>query len=434
MSTFRMLPRCGFRLLNQRSLHTTPRRLAVGVKQSRKQILARRNAADPVIQRKRISIDTPDALPPLFILETDHKAGVLKVDPHKAMEFLKHYQSLHGKSNPGWEAGICIKHGITASDVTQISISVGRCREQAQKALGRRLIDSASAMGDPAATLEIVSDAFRNNQLHSARSGPFLERLGLLAKKEKNVQAMGLLGQILYSQGKTKEAADWLQKAVGGPELPNFSGAAEALVVLGLTLEKNDKEGARKAFSKAALDLDHPSAYFYLSKHVGPEEEDKQMVYLLKAAGAGIPEACHNLGAIELSKNGDQADKKPSDRTYGYAKEWFQVAAEGGFGLSMLNLASICKSQGQTEEGLKWLERAETLPEVRDEATMILLTILAFGTFWEETSHDASLGCKTRGLQGGLTILWEPTWAMGINTDIDRMDLVHQPGLVECLQ
>ncbi|KAA8572131.1 hypothetical protein EYC84_002047 [Monilinia fructicola] len=348
-----------------------PRLLAVNVKPSRKQILAKRNAADPVIQRKRISIDTPDALPPLFILETDHKAGVLKVDPHKAMEFLKNYQTLHGRSNPGWETGICKKHGITASDVTQLSISVGRCREQAQKALGRRLIDSASAMGDPAATLEVVSDAFRNNQLHSARSRPFLERLGLLAKKEKNVEAMGLLGQILYSQGKIKEATDWLQMAVGGPELPTFLGAAEALVVLGLILEKTDKEGAKKAFSKAALDLDYPSAYFYLSKHVGPGEEDDRMIYLLKAAGAGIPEACHNLGAIELSKKGDQADKKPSDRNYGYAKEWFQVAAEGGFGLSMLNLASICKSQGQTEEGLKWLERAEALPEVRDEAVKL---------------------------------------------------------------
>ncbi|KAJ8060882.1 hypothetical protein OCU04_009963 [Sclerotinia nivalis] len=370
MSAFGVIPhlRNGLRLLNKRSIHTTPRLLAVSIKPSRKQTLAKRNAAEPVMIRKRVSIDTADALPPLFILETDHKAGVLKVDPDKAMEFLKNYQNLYGNPNPGWETGICNKHGITASDVTQLSISLGRCREQAQKRLARVLLDSASAMGDPTATLEVVSDAFRNNKLYTARSGAFLERLGILAKKEGNVQAMGLLGQILYSQGKEKEALNWLQKAVSGTELPNFPGAAEALVVLGLILEKSDKEAAKKAFSKAALDLDYPSAFFYLSKHVGPDEEDNRMIYLLKAAGSGIPEACHNLGAIELSKKGEQADKKPSERSYGYAKEWFQVAAEGGFGMSMLNMASICKSQGQTKEALKWLERAEATPEVRDEA------------------------------------------------------------------
>lgn len=247
-------------------------------------------------------------------------------------------------------------------------MSIGRCREQAQKRLARLLLDSASEMGDPAATLEIVSDAFRNNQLNTARSGTFLERLGILAKKQGDVQAMGLLGQILYSQGKAKEARNWLEKAVSGPETPTFPGAAEALVVLGLILERTDREAAKKVFSKAALDLDYPSAFFYLSKYTGPGEEDDRMVYLLKAASGGIPEAHHNLGAIELSKKGDQSDKKPSERSYGYAKEWFQVAAEGGFGLSMLNMASICNSQGQTEEALKWLERAMELPEVKDEA------------------------------------------------------------------
>ncbi|KAM0143827.1 hypothetical protein ACHAP3_001091 [Botrytis cinerea] len=358
----------GLRLLNQRSLHTTPRLFAVSVKPSRKQILAKRNATEPVIVRKRVPINTSDALPPMFILETDHKAGVLTVDPNKAMEFLKNYQSLHGNPNQGWETGICNKHGITASDVTQLSISMGRCREQAQKRLARVLLDSASAMGDPAATLVVVSEAFHNNKLYTARFTPFLERLGILAKKEGNVQAMGLLGQILYSQGREKEARGWLQKAVAGEKSPNFPGAADALIVLGLILEKTDRAAAKKLFSKAALDLDHPSAFFYLSKHVDPEEEDNRMVYLLKAAGAGMPEACHNLGAIELSKNGDQADKKPSERDYGYAKEWFQVAAESGFGLSMLNMASICKSQCQNEEALKWLERAEALPEIHDEA------------------------------------------------------------------
>ncbi|KAI9649492.1 hypothetical protein NHQ30_002069 [Ciborinia camelliae] len=379
MSTSRAIPhfRHGLRLLNQRSIHTTPRLLATSVKPSRKQTVAKRNAADPVKMRKTVPIDSPDALPPLFILVTDHKAGVLKLDPYKAMEFLRDYQICHRKAKPGWETEVCNKHGLTGSDVTQLSISLGRCKELAQKALGRRLIDLASVMGDAAATLEVVSDAFRRNQLHTARSGSFFKRLGILAKKEQNVQAMGLLGQILYSQGKEIEARDWLEKAVSGPEVPTFEGAAEALVVLGLILEKSDKEAAKQVLKKAALDLDYPSAFFYLSKHTGPGEEDDRMVYLLKAAGAGIPEACHNLGAIELSKYGDQAHKKPANRRYGYAKEWFEVAAEGGFGLSMLNLASICKSQGQKEEGMKWLKRAEALPEVHDEAVKMKTSFIA---------------------------------------------------------
>ncbi|ESZ89508.1 hypothetical protein SBOR_10106 [Sclerotinia borealis F-4128] len=369
MSNFGVLAHLqnGLKLLNQRSLHTSPRLLII--KPSRKQILARRDAANPVLQQKRVSISSPDALPPLFILETDRKAGALNVDPHKAIEFLRSYQRVLDEQTSSLRGSdTCSKHGLTASDVTQLSFSLGRCGEQAQKALGRSLIDLASNMGDAGATLEVMSHALRNNQLHTARTGPFLARLGILAKKKENVQAMGMLGRILFSQGKETEAQQWLQKAISGPELATFPGAAETLVVLGLILQKTDKEAAKKIFRKAALDLDDPSAYFYLSQHVGPDEDDERVVYLLKAAGAGLPEACHNLGAIELSKMGDQADKKPTERTYGYAKEWFQVAAEGGFGLSMLNLASICKSQGQIAEGLKWLEQAEALPELRDEA------------------------------------------------------------------
>lgn len=105
----------GLRLFNQRSLHTTPRLFAVNIKPSRKQILAKRNATEPVIIRKRVPINTPEALPPMFILESDHKAGVLTVEPNKAMEFLKNYQSLHGNPNQGWETGICNSKAFSSS-------------------------------------------------------------------------------------------------------------------------------------------------------------------------------------------------------------------------------------------------------------------------------------------------------------------------------
>jgi TPR repeat protein len=180
---------------------------------------------------------------------------------------------------------------------------------------------------------------------------------------------MALLGRVMLTLAKDDDALSWFRQATR--EGVDFDGAAEALVQEGrILLGRKDKEGAEKAFRKAALELDDPSGYFYLSQLQRPGSSEQE-VYLLKAASSGIAEACHNLGSRELEKIKERPKGAESFRDFNMAREWFEVAAAEGFGLSMLNLALICKAGGKDEEGLGWLEKAEDTPGVRDEARRV---------------------------------------------------------------
>lgn len=224
---------------------------------------------------------------------------------------------------------------------------------------------SASALGEKSATFELISSAIRTGSIQEY-DGP-LRHLGVLAKKENDPQAMLLLGKVLYGQNSDNEALEWFQKGTRPPTGHlEWNGAAEALVQEGrILLAKKAPLGARKAFEKAALELDDPTGYFYLSEM---EEfgSEKQQTYLMKASSAGILEAWHNLGAIELGKRRVQPIKRMSD--YGLAREWFLVAASDGFGLSMLNLAVMHRSVEDIDGASRWLEKAMKVDEVAMEA------------------------------------------------------------------
>lgn len=224
---------------------------------------------------------------------------------------------------------------------------------------------SASALGEKSATFELITSAIRTGSIKEYDAP--LRRLGVLAKKEHDPQAMLLLGKVLYGQNGDKEALEWFQRATRPPTgYLEWDGAAEALVQEGrILLTKKATLGAREAFEKAAFELDDPTGYFYLSKM---EEfgSQKQEIYLMKASSAGILEAWHNLGAIELGKRRGQPIKRMSD--YGLAREWFFVAASDGFGLSMLNLAVMHRSVEDINGALEWLEKAMEVDEVAVEA------------------------------------------------------------------
>jgi len=170
-------------------------------------------------------------------------------------------------------------------------------------------------------------------------------------------------------QNKTTEALSWFEKATSLPL--DFYHAGEALVNKGkIFLERNNTEEAEKAFSTVALELDEPNGYFYLSKMV-ENGSARQKLLLTKAAASGIVEAAHNLGALELADIEKHKEKPRNITDYGMAREWFEMAAAGGFGLSMLNLALIYRALGQPSGGLLWLEKAEKLPETHDQAIWI---------------------------------------------------------------
>ncbi|CZR61616.1 uncharacterized protein PAC_11513 [Phialocephala subalpina] len=312
-----------------------------------------------------------DSLPPLVLLESGRKSGVLRIEPEAALEFLRQYMQSTTKPSGTWEQKLCDEHDVDPGTLSVIGGILRRSQSKAQLILAKKVMLTASALGDKPATLEIVSEALRTGKLDDYTAP--LQQLGLLAKKDNDPQALTLLGKVYYVRRSNKEALECFRKATRPPTGSlDFDGAGDALVFEGqILLASNDKDGAKAAFEKAAKELDEPAAYFYLSKLQEPGSSQEQ-VYLLKAASSGITEAWHNLGALELAKQkGSRTKKSATLADFGMASEWFQVAAADGFGLSMLNLALMCKSVGKIEEGMKWLEKAEENVEVRDQARAI---------------------------------------------------------------
>ncbi|KAK2624613.1 hypothetical protein QTJ16_005806 [Diplocarpon rosae] len=334
-------------------------------------VIAKTRALNPgsnVVKVKN-TYDTQQCLPPMALLNSARKSGALSITPEKALGFLRTYHERTTVPGAGWEQQLCSDHGISPSTLALLAAIVGKCEGKGQKLFGKTLMHAASAMGDRSALFSIVSTALRHGKLHYTEIEASLQRVALLAKNANDPQAMTLLGQVLYAQRGEKEALRWLQKATcSSTGTLNFDGAGEALITEGrILLSWKDIGGAIKAFKRAALELDDPLAYFYLSQ-LEISGSGTQEVYLLKAAISGVVEACHNLGVLELAKTERKSKRPTSIKDYGMAKEWFEVAAVDGFGLSMLNLASMYNAIGERKKGLKWLNKAEQIESVSEQA------------------------------------------------------------------
>jgi tetratricopeptide (TPR) repeat protein len=263
-----------------------------------------------------------------------------------------------------------LEHNIDPAAVATLAGILRRSQSKPQQILAKRIMLSASALGDKSATLDLISSALTTGNLHEYTDA--LQRLGVLAKRENDPQAWTLLGRVYSARNNPKEALNCFRKATRPPTgNVDFYGAGDALGYEGqILMSQDDRQNAKAIFEKAALELDDPAAYFYLSKLQEPGSSQEQ-VYLLKAASSGIKEAWHNLGALELAKRTDKASKPIKVEDFGMAYEWFQVAAADGFGPSMLNLALMCKSIGDIKDGLRWLDKAEEHLEIRGEVKRI---------------------------------------------------------------
>ncbi|KAM3068025.1 hypothetical protein ACMFMG_011073 [Clarireedia jacksonii] len=358
----------GVRSVAQRPLHTTPRVYAgSGFQRGAKQK-----------QTRIVPINTPKALPPLSVLEENYQSGHLDVKPSAVLDFLKQYQLLSHQATAGWEHGLCKRYQMSPVHLTKLSVIIGSCSSSEQKSLARHLMISAANLGEKQAIVTMARHAFLTGSLDASSNKPILQQLSLLAKKEKHLQATSLLSEILISQGREKEALDHLRDAVSTPieKIDNAYAMGEACALFGkILIRKGAREEAEKVLRKGALEYDNAFSYFYLS-NLQADGTDEKIMFLEKAAASGITEACHNLGVIELEKIEREIEERKSIgergrremKDYGLAREWFEVAAEGGFGLSMLNLITICRAEGRAEEGDKWQRRAEEVPEVRREA------------------------------------------------------------------
>ena len=339
-------------------------------------------------------MEAGDALPPLSFLQAALKSSGLDITPEKALQVLRDHHERQKRPSLGWERKLCngksklllLKfkfltdpdHGIKTSHLAILAMVLNRSPTPATRQLGKRLLLSASALGEKFATLHIVKGALAQSALSSPEIAAPLQRLTLLAQQGQDPDAMLLYAQVQQERGSDGEALRWAREASerGG----GFGGLSGALTLQGVVLlKRKDEVAAARVLGRAALELDDPGAYFLLAG-LQREGSVERETYMLKAAMSGIAGAAHSLGVMELSKLKKRAGDGLSPSTLGkgvnatvdfkefrMAIEWLEVAAASGFGLSMLDLAKIYKSSGQDKEGRKWLEMAEGLPGLRRE-------------------------------------------------------------------
>ncbi len=249
-----------------------------------------------------------------------------------------------------------------------------RCKEKPRRFLGMTLLFSASAIGEPYATLYLLTQALNNKDLdRPLYTAPFNHLRALAAPPHSIIEAMVLLGKIYESQGEVASALQMYQRAASTPSptkgevdeklpLPG-GGVSSALVRQGLILEdQGNKSLAKAAFRRAALEHDDPVGYYHLAR-MEERLSETQRTYLLKSASSGDIEAATGLGDLHLQR----AEGLP--KTSGHkateiklAKEWLYLSATAGEHISMLRLAQIFVMEGKIKSALPWLEKAESSP------------------------------------------------------------------------
>ncbi|KAI9840351.1 MAG: hypothetical protein M1838_004088, partial [Thelocarpon superellum] len=272
-------------------------------------------------------------------------------------------------------------HGIDPADITTLAHVSNRASSSLQRLLGKRLLHSASALGDPEATIQLISQALRNDYLSHAEYAEPLRHLLVLVQTKRNIRAMVLLGQIRAVEGKRNEALALYQRAAEDDANDKDDEArADAWNALGRErLRRRDEAGAKAAFQNAA-DLDDPTAYFHLA-NCYPSAAPEYQLYHLKAATSGIPAAAHHLGvhyeAAAHSTTEDTESASPSTKAaenIQLAKEWYTLAAQADWAPSSLQLALLLRREGKRDEGRAWLERIECRrhPELQRDVTRLL--------------------------------------------------------------
>lgn len=220
------------------------------------------------------------------------------------------------------------ENNIKPETLTLLGSILNKCANRPQKILGKHIMLSASALGDEAATLQLLRSAFRTDRLHNLEYDSPLQQLNKLSQNG-SVPSMVLLGQIKQNQGKEKEALELFNKAAAGvPESDKevSSGYVDALLYQGALLLKQGKATEGYALlQKAALEHDNPLAY-HLFAGAPFHDESTREIYLLKAASSGVVDACYDLGMwyLERAKNGQ------GEKDMAMGREWLHVAADAG--------------------------------------------------------------------------------------------------------
>lgn len=167
-----------------------------------------------------------------------------------------------------------------------------------------------------------------------------------------------ILCAVCYQEG--KGVAKDLKKAAGFYELAAKNGSADAYRELAFICQRQkDHDRAKKLFKSAADLGDTTSAYQYAKSILNAKnstgDEQEAVIYLMKAADGGIPQAQCDLGLLYYQGRfvtRDQAN----------AAKWFTQAAVSGWSPAQWNLA-LCLIDGSGverdyDQALYWLGEA----------------------------------------------------------------------------
>lgn len=261
-----------------------------------------------------------------------------------------------------------LEQNITPRTLILLALILSRCKEKPRIFLAMDLLFSASAIGEPTATIYLVSQGLKSKSLDLHKYiAPLAHLRTLTAPPHSNIEAMVLLGRIYESQKEDDKALQLYRQAAStspvaegelNSQLPlPGEGVASALVHQGLLLQRHgNSSGAEAAFHKAALEHDDPTGYYHLAL-IQKFNSSTQETYLLKAASSGITQAATGLGQIHLGR----ARTEPAEEAthIKLAKEWLYLGATAGEGQSMLLLAKVFIKEGKMQSAQKWLEMAE---------------------------------------------------------------------------
>lgn len=168
----------------------------------------------------------------------------------------------------------------------------------------------------------------------------------------------GVLCAVCYQEG--KGVAKDLNKSIGFYELAAKNGSADAYRELAFIYQRQkDYNMAGKLFKSAAALGDMTSAYQYAKGVLNAKEstgdEQEAVIYLMKAAEAGNPQAQCDLGTLYYQGRSVIKDQVN-------AAKWFAKAAVAGWPQAQWNLA-LCLIDGagverDYDQALYWLGEA----------------------------------------------------------------------------
>lgn len=160
---------------------------------------------------------------------------------------------------------------VDARLLTLLGLITTRSPGHGQSRLGHHILKTASKLGDFHATNTLLVRALGpNGSLDDPSLIEPFQHLKRAAELGENAEAMNLYGMAFERKGQIESAFQWYVKAGNAnystPETTrNMLGVSDALVSLGkFWCQRKEFDKARIAFKKAAIELDNPTAYYYL--------------------------------------------------------------------------------------------------------------------------------------------------------------------------